>query len=469
MKRLPLVWLLMAVSLTGCLGIPPKPKATTLPAELPLSEPVGGGQWPAPDWWNRYQDTDLAKLVALALDNSPSLATAHARFDSAEQSVRIAGADSGAHVQATSDASRQRLSDNGLFPPDLLGFHWYDQFDLGLQATYSFDWWGKQRDAIAAAVDEAHAAQAERAAAALLLESSVADAYFGWQADQLRLTLAHAREKVLLREAQITESRIRAEVDAADAANPTTAGLAEIREQVAALEGSAKLRLIVLAALVGRPGAELPGLTPKPLPTVGMGLPDSVRIDLMARRPDLIASLWRVQAAERNRDAARAEFFPDFSLNALVGLQSRDLGSLLKYNSRVPELGAAVHLPIFDEGRLKARYGAAQAGIESAVASYRDTLVSAARDVATQAATRAELDAERGQRRLEVDAAQRSKLSAAARVRQGLSDPRAELTATETLIEQQDALVQLDAAALSSDIGLQRALGGGYEGERKAP
>jgi outer membrane protein, multidrug efflux system len=62
-----------------------------------------------------------------------------------------------------------------------------------------------------------------------------------------------------------------------------------------------------------------------------------------------------------------------------------------------------------------------------------------------------------------VEAAERLKSSAAARVRQGVTDSRAELAATESWIEQRDQLLQLDSAALSSDIGLQRALGGGYQ------
>ncbi len=461
--------LLVAAWLAGCAGLPPKPQAVMLDAAAPFREPGAGGTWPARDWWKRYQDRDLDALIDMALASSPTLATAHARLDTARQSVRIAGADSGAHVAATGDASRQRLSDNGLFPPDLLGFHWYDQYDLGLQASYTFDWWGKQKDAVDAAIDEAHAAQADRTAAALMLASSVADTYFGWQADESRLALARDLEATIRREGDIAAARIDAELDAADEVNHATASLAAAREQVAALEGSAKLRIVALAALVGRPADELPALAARPLPAISAGLPDDVGIDLIARRADLTASRWRVEAAEKNREAARAEFYPDVSINALIGLQSRDLGKLLQYDSRVPNIGAAFHLPIFDAGRLKARYGASAAAIDAAVAGYRETLVDAARDVATQATSRAQIEAQRTQRRVEVDAALRLKLGAAARAGQGLTDPRAELSATEAWIDERDALLQLDAAALSADIGLQRALGGGYQRDETAP
>jgi multidrug efflux system outer membrane protein len=462
--------LVMAVSVAACAGLPPKPQAVQLSTDAPLTDlDDGSGAWPAKDWWQQYHDATLNQLVDMALASSPTLATAHARFDSARQSVRIAGAATGARVTADGDGERQRLSDNWVVPPNLLPFHWYNQFDLGLHATYAFDWWGKQRDSVEAAIDEAHASQADRSAAALVLASSVADTYFGWQADQSRLVLARERESAVLYEGTIAAARIRADLDPADDVHRTDAALADIREQIAALEGSAKLRVVAVAALVGRSEAELPPFTAKPLPAIVGGLPNDVKIDLIARRADITASRWRVEAAERNRDMARAEFFPDISINALIGVQSVDIGKLLEYSSRVPSVTGAVHLPLFDSGRLKGQYGATQAAIDSAVASYQDSVVSAAREVATQVATRSQIEAQRRQRMIELDAATQLKSSAAARVRQGVVDFRTELTATERWIEQRDALLQLDAAALSADIDLQRALGGGYERTNSTP
>lgn len=470
MRRLCCTLVILSGSIVGCTGLPPKPKAVVLPREAPVAD-VGSaaGAWPSENWWKQYQDPTLDRLIEMAIGTSPTLASAHARFESARQSVRIASAASGAHLQANSDFSRQRLSDNGLFPPQLLGFSYYNLTDLGLQASYTFDWWGKQRDAVEAAMDEAHASQAERSAAALTLASSIADAYFGWQADQSRLALARERETTVRREGAIAAARFRADLDPKDEANRSAAALAEIREQIAALEGSSTLRVVALAALVGRSATELPPLAAKPLPSIGGALPDDVRIDLISRRADITASRWRVEAAEKSRESARAEFFPDVSINALIGVQSIDVRTLLEYGSRVPAVTAAIHLPLFDAGRLKAQYGAAQASVNSAIASYQEAVISAAQDVATQASTLAQISAQRTQRAVELNAALELKASAAARVRQGVDDPRIELTATESWIEQRDALLQLDAAAVSADIGLKRALGGGYERTKSSP
>jgi multidrug efflux system outer membrane protein len=455
--------------LAGCAGIPQKPQAVSLPTRAPLSDLAGHGDWPAAQWWKKYDDATLDQLIDMALESSPALGTARARFDSARQSVRIAGSASGAKVDAVADANRDRFSENGVFSPRLLGFAAYDLYDLGLQASYTFDWWDKQKDTVEAAVDEAHASQAERTAATLVLASSIADTYFGWQADQSRLALARQRESTVMSENAVVAARIRAELEPADEMQRADSALAAVREAMASLEGSAEQRVVALAALVGRPSTALPPLVAKPLPALGGGLPDAVGIDLIARRADITASRWRVEAAQRSRDSARAEFFPDVSINALIGVQSININDLLTYGSRVPQVAAAVHLPIFDSGRLKARYGAAQSAIDEAVAAYQETLVSAARDVATQAATRAQLAAQRSQRSIEVAAMSRLEESAAARVRQGVTDPRTELHAAESLIEQRDALAQLDAAALSADIGLQRALGGGYESTSTTP
>lgn len=117
-------WLVLAAAIAaatvGCAGFPSEQKPAKLTEAAPLDglEADGGGAWPAHDWWKRYQDPTLDQLIALGGADSPSLAAAHARFDSARQSVRIAAAESGAHIEANAAAERQRLSENGLFPPN---------------------------------------------------------------------------------------------------------------------------------------------------------------------------------------------------------------------------------------------------------------------------------------------------------------------------------------------------------------
>ena len=465
MKSGALAMLLSVLITAGCSGIPRFPESPAIASALPLPPlaALGGGTWPQTDWWRRYQDPTLDQLIEAGLAKAPNLQAAHARFDQARESVRLAGSATGAHVSLAGELDRQRLSDNGVFPPQLLGFHWYNQASLGLQVNYTFDWWGKQRAAIAAALDQAHAAAADRSAAELLLASSIADTYFGWQADEQRLALARENLALADRAAKIAAERVQADLESADSVHHADTSVAVAREQVAILEGSARLRSVSLAALCGRSEADLPGLEAKPLPAVIGAVPDNVRLDLISRRADITASRWRIEAMQQNVRSARAQFFPDISINALAGVSSIDVGKLLEYGSRVPQAGVALHLPIFDNGTLDAQYHGTIAQWHSAIASYDQTLVDAARDVSTLLATRQQLMAQREQRLIEAQIAAKLHSSAAAQVRQGLVDGRIELSAAEVLLEQRDALMQIDAQLLSADIGLQRALGGGYD------
>ena len=462
--RIALAAAIATVVTAGCAAAPPAAAPASL-HEAPLAGTAlpTGGAWPVADWWQRYQDPTLDTLVATALADSPTLAAAHARFDSARESVRLAAAAVGAHVDASAQLARQRLSDNGLFPPKFLGFNWYNLADLGLSASYTFDWWGKQRASVEAASSEAHAAAADRTAAALVLSGAVVDTYFGWQADQARIALVQDRITALARYGAIADARAHAALDDGDEHDRAVADLAAARGQLAALQGSAQLRLVALAALTGHAVAELPALAPRPLPALPAALPEQVGLDLLARRPDIAASRWRVEAAQRRRHVAAAQYYPDISIHALAGLQSIDLGHLLRAGSADPQVGLAIHLPLFDNGSRAAQLHLADDEVSAAVAAYNDAVIGAARDVASSVIAGQQAESERVQQLAVVEAAASLEQSAAARAREGLTDLRPQLRAQDALLMQRDALVQIEAARLSADIALQRALGGGFD------
>jgi len=459
--------------LGACARIPPVevelPMRVRAPIDTPPAAARADTRWPEPQWWQHYGDATLDALIEQSLKQAPTLNLARARFSEARAAVREAGANVGARVDLQAQYQRQRLSDNGMFPPRFLGFNWYNQADLGLAASYTFDWWGKQRSAVEASVDMARASQAEREAAQLVLASSVAETYFGWQLDQARLSLATRAAQDATRVEDIARARVAAEIDPPDVLHAAMAAASAAREQVAGLEGSMHLRVVALAALAGTAPAELPALESRPLPEVSAALPDNVGIDLLARRPDIAASLWRVESARRSVASARADFYPDISLHALLGVQSLKLGKLLRADSGVPSLGAALHLPLFDSGRIAARFGATHAQLNSAIADYDEAVVSAARDVATQATMRDQLVRQRAEAATQLSAAQGSLRSARSRVDAGIVDLRPQLAAEQQVLTQQDASLQLHGAALSADIGLRRALGGGYEAEAVLP
>ena len=456
--------------LAACAHAPAKLDQPVLRDDVPLAglQAPARADWPAAQWWRQYHDPQLDQLMDRAMQESPDLALAQSRVSNAEQSARLAAAQLGLSVDGSAQITRQRLSDHGLIPNQFLGFRWYNQADLGAQLQYDFDWWGKKRATMEAALDQAHAAEAQHSAAALALQYAVADTYFAWQADQARLQLAGrmlAEQQAL---ARIADLRVRQGVDLPDEAQTARAQLAAAREMHVTLEGLASIHRVALTSLLGLSPDGLPELGPRPLPRVAGGIPADVRLDLIARRPDIAASRWQVEAALRKTDAARAEFFPDFSVSALAGLSSIDLDKLFSAGSRTFALTPALHLPIFHGDSLDANYGVSKAQLDAAVAQYNSVVQTAAREVATEALAARQIAARRREQWAQLGADIQLLANAQARMRQGVRDARESLAAQLQLLQQRDVATQLQAQAVSTDLALIKALGGGYRAPVRA-
>jgi multidrug efflux system outer membrane protein len=460
-----------ALALAGCAGLPPQTTAPRLPTSLPLAAPAAdaqAGEWPATDWWRAYGDATLDELVQRAQAQSPSIATARSRVDAATGKLAIVSAGRGLTATASAGAQRIRLSDNGLLPPKFLGFNWYDQFDVGASVRYDLDWWGRERAQIGAALSRSRAAQVESEAARLALAAAVVDAYLGWQADQQHIRLASDRLALGQQQLDIAQRRLGAGLERDDAVQRAASAAAANEEMLAGYQAAAQLHRVVLAALVGCRTDELPALEPRALPSPLARLPDNASIDLIGRRPDIVASRARVEAALHDAREARAQFLPDISLSALAGLSSIRISRLIEAGSAAPSAGLALRLPLFDSGALKGQYAARRAQLDSAVADYRQTLIDAARQVGEQLARRQELANRNGARANELVAAGRLLAIARERVEHGLGDRRSELEAQQQLLDQQSALLDLQSASLSTDVALFQALGGGFDNNGKS-
>ncbi len=456
--------MLATLLLGACIGVPDRVRHVDLRQQVPLAglPSTHGGKWPDAAWWKQYHDPQLDTLIGHALKGDTSLAAARSRVELARASARLTAAQVGLRINGSAQVSRQRMSENGLIPTRFLGFTWYTQGDIGIQGSYDFDLWGGHRDAVEAAIGEMRAAQAGRSAAALELETGIARTYFGWLADQARLQKARqlvASQQHLVR---ILKARVDAGLDPSDNLEQARANYASARELEAALEGSARIRKAVLAALIGVAPANLPPLKPRPLPVAETTLPADAGLDLIARRPDIAARRWQVEAAMRGTDAARTRFFPDLSISALAGFSSIDMGKLLNPGSRVLTITPAVHLPIFEGGQLRAGFGVSKARLDQAVAQYNNAVLDAARQVATGVLDLDRLRAQRRQKDKQLQAVSALESNASARNRRGITNLIPVLEARARSLSQRDALLQLDAQILDADVGLIQALGGGY-------
>ncbi len=463
---------LLAALLAGCaFGPPPLPESPPLaaaPLAIPSAQTSAPPQWPQPQWWRGYDEPMLDQLIGQALAGAPGINTAEARFGAARQNVRAAAAAAGVKVDAEASYQRLRISENGLLPTQFLGFNQYGQADVGIRARYDFDWWGRKRALIESAQDAAMASAAETQATALALAAAIAESWFGWQADTARIGLLDQQLTALERSLLLAQRREQAGLDRGDGTPRLRQAQAIVRELRAQLAGSRHLRRLQIAALLGVAEPSLPAFEARPLPAVEARWPADAGLDLVARRPDIAASRWRIEAARRDLDAVRAEYYPDISIQALAGLSSIELGKLFEASSAVPSLGAALHLPLYD-GLRNARHDVAAARLAGVITQYNQTVVDAAREVAAAAAMILQAQTQRSQRDEVLTAAEQLLRLAQARERAGLTGALPEIDAQLALLREQDTRVLLDQAALVADIQLQEALGGGYQYTAETP
>ncbi|MDR3507986.1 MAG: efflux transporter outer membrane subunit, partial [Caulobacteraceae bacterium] len=326
-----------------------------------------------------------------------------------------------------------------------------------------FDFWGKTRNAIAASTSEAKASQADLAAARLTLSTAVAAAY----ADLSRL---YAERDVTERSVQSRLETLdqvsrrvtngldtRAELKQAEAGVPAArADLAAIDEQIGQTRNE-------LAALLGQgPDRGLAIARPAATQIKAFGLPQTLAADLIGRRPDIVAARWRAEAAAKRIGVAKAQFYPDINLTAAIGYQSLYLKELFASGSDMGQVGPALTLPIFEGGRLRSNLKGAQADYASAVASYDQTLTQALREVADAAVSERALTVRLKESQDALAAEEESYKVARARYEGGLANYQTVLTAEDRVLQSRRTVVDLRARALTLDIQLIKALGGGF-------
>lgn len=430
-----------------------------------LAAPVAA--WPSDRWWESFGDSTLTSLIDEALADAPSLAVAQARLDRARADAQQTGAARlpSVNAQSSTQASRYHLSGDDIPQAirDAQPNDWSTNGSAAVSLQYQLDFFGRNRASFAAATSRAQSAEAEAAAARLQVSTAVALAY----AEFVRLSAdaAALEEAVRIRETSLTlvTQRVSAQLENDGQAHQAQAELSQARVDLVAAQGAILRARHQIAALLGKgPDRGLEIETPGALTLTARGLPERVELDLIGRRPDLVAARLRAEAAGHAIDVARADFYPNVNLSAVIGLQTLGLDRLGNGSLSYAQVGPAISLPIFSGGRIEGAYRGARADYDEAVASYDQSLANALREVADAMSDRRALDAQLNEQREGLLAATAAYRVARQRYEAGLISYIDTLSSESQLIGQQRAVAQLQARAFSIDITLIRALGGGF-------
>ncbi len=457
----------LALAVAGCTA--PRPAPTDPALGLPgayAQAPDPGDEAPPPGpWWKRLGDPALDALMERAFAGNLDLGQTRARLAQRLAAARAADAARGGHLALKGQGSAERQP--GLVAP---AETWGAR--LSLEASYEVDLWGRLADRSRAEALDARAVREELKALYLAVSARLADLHYLAAEVQAQLALVDQAVAVQADVLERVEGRYRAGLAPAADLYQSRHSLAATQARRPPFEAVLAEAHHGIAALIGAyPGAYAPPAAA--LPPAPPELPPGLPAQLLTRRPDLVAALARLEAADARAAAAVADQFP--SVNLLLGF-----GSVRTWLEAGTVTGAFVALlggltaPLWDGGRREAEADRARETAAEAALAYRRAVLEAVRDVEDALARGRATDARLGALADRVQAAGDTHRAAVERYRHGLTDYLPVALAEAALLDARGQHLGARRQLLSDRIGLMRALGGDWmedaiSGGRSAP
>lgn len=316
-------------------------------------------------WWRSFDDPVLSDMVSTATEKNLDLKIADARIRAARASRDAEGADLWPQLNGSAGASYGRTQGT-----------WRSGFNLGVDASWEADLFGRIRADERAAASDVLAAEADRAGVQLILGTEVAESYIEYRLRRVQWALALKTSEAQERTVRITRARFEQGTASGFDVERALSALALTRSRIPEAEEAAfaaRQRLAVLLAASPEQIARAL-LEDRPLPDS-----DPIRVlrtpkEVIARRPDVRAAEWRFHAALARRDSAERLRYPRLTLGGSVGLNSEDIGELFDPVSVVASVAAGLFAPLLDFGRIRAQIDFADARQEEAYLTYEQSV-----------------------------------------------------------------------------------------------
>jgi len=421
-----------------------------------------GAPQPA-EWWKVLKDPVLDSLIERAHAENLSLRIAGVRVLQAMAARGIAVGTLFPQSQTVGGAySRSKAPDGAPGSP------YASSWNLGFDAVWELDFWGKFRRSIQAADGVLDASLANYDAVMVSLFSEIAIAYVQLRTLQVRLEIA--RKNVKTQEDGLRLANTRFETGATSELDPAQARslLAQTRSDIPFFEAQIRQTLYRIAFLLGSPPTadladlEKPGKIPDVPAEIAVGIP----ADLLRRRPDIRLAERQAAAQSARIGVAEADLYPAFFLSGSLGLASNSASTLFDSGSWTGAIEPGFSWPVLNYGRLKNNVRVEDAEFQAAIENYRNVVLAAAQEVESGiAAYLGGLD--QASRLAEaVEESQKSLDLANIQYAEGTADFQRVLDSLEGLQRLQDALTVTQGQAVAYLISTQRALGGGWEVRR---
>lgn len=416
------------------------------------------------EWWSVFQNEELSALEKQTLDANQTIKAAIARLGQARAAAALQIATEFPTLSAGPGAERQRLSGNrpssGTVP--VSGPVSQTSITLPFVAGYEADLFGQRRRSIEASEASYQASAADLENVRLLITSELAGDYFTLRQLDSELSILTRTVETLQKGLQLVDSRHSGGLSSGlDVAEEETL-LNTTKTQAVLLQQQRKQVEDAIAVLLGQPAPDF-HLAPKELNTEPPALDAGLPSDLLERRPDIAEAERQMALANAQIGIARSAYFPSLSLFANGGWQAADIAKLFNVQSTLWAVGANVAEAIFTGGSRRAQTQFAKAGYDASVASYRDTVLNAFREVQDDVTGLLVLDQAFHSQEKAVDSARRTVDIATSRYVGGLVSYLDVVNAQQSLLNNEQELAVIRGQRLVTSVLLVKALGGGWD------
>jgi NodT family efflux transporter outer membrane factor (OMF) lipoprotein len=411
-------------------------------------------------WWERFGDPRLSGLEAQVDISSQSVAAADAQLRQARALVQAARAAYFPTVSVGVGLTRARTSAT-LSDGNINAGRTTTILQLPIDISWELDLWGRIRRSVESSRAGAAASAADLEAARLSVRAELAQDYFMLEALDADRALLDETVADYERSLQLTRNRYasgvaaRADVLRAETQLKTTQAQAiDVGVQRAQLEHA-------IAVLIGQPASSFT-LLAAPLAGAPPDIPVGLPADLLERRPDVAGAERRVAAANAQIGVAVAAYFPTVTLSAGGGLESGSFAQWLTWPSRFWSVGPGISQTVFDGGLRGAQTDQARAAYDGTVAAYRETVLTAFKEVEDNLAALRILQEEAGVQDTAVSDARQVVTVTTNQYRAGTVSYLDVVVAQTTALDNERTAVDLRGRRMVAAVLLIKALGGGW-------
>ncbi len=461
----------MAIALCSCAVGPnyKRPDVSSLtPADWRWKVAEPKDTIPKGEWWKIFNDPILDELENEAASKNQNLLAAIARVDQARAAARITRSQFFPELSLDPSYKRERTSGHLPTPiPINIPSALVDTYSIPFDLSYEIDVWGRVRRSFESSRAEAQASVSDEQNVLLTLTADLAVNYFLFRSLEAEIAILERTVELRNDSVRILKGRFEAGVIPELDVTQARTELATSKADLADVTRQRAETLHAIALLCGKAPSsfDLPErqVAAAP-PVVPAGLPSS----LLERRPDISHAERLLASKNAEIGVAIAAYFPALHLTGQAGYLSADAKHLFSKDSFVWSISPSISWSLFNAGKTAAQVKQAKASYEEALADYRQTVLTAFKEVEDSLAQIVLRNEQIAAQSEAIASARRNSELARARYDVGIVNYLQVLDAERSRLQQERQRAQVEGQRFAASVRLIKALGGGWE-EKTSP